>query len=118
MDRAKRMAARYDLLALRFPLKAAAELQTQDIFGALAGARADRGRALDSQSGALQRYISLLVDRFGDFGTHAGGGNVHAFAADEAVYTLSVLPDELDGRRLFGSRVPSQFTFTTHRWFA
>jgi hypothetical protein len=111
MDRAKphasRLAAPYDLLALRFPLKATAELQAQDIFRALAGARADRSRALHPQNGALQRYVGLFVDRFGDFGTHAGGGNVHASAPDEVVYTLAVLPDELDRRRPFGSRVPS-----------
>ncbi len=102
------------VLTLRFPLKAAAELQAQDIFRALAGARADRSRALHPQNGALQSYIGLFVDRFGDFGTHAGWGNVQASAADEAICTLAVLPDDLDGRRLLGSSVPSEFAFTIH----
>jgi hypothetical protein len=101
-------------LAFRLPLKAAAELQAHDIFRALSCTGADRGRALQPQGSALQRYIGLFVDWLGDFGTHAGWGNVQASAVDEAVGTLSVLPDQLDGRRLLGSRVPSEITFTTH----
>jgi len=83
-------------LALRFPLKAGAELQAQDKFRTFASAGADRSPAMQRQCGALQGYIGLLFDWRGDLDAHAGGRNVEASTVDEPVHTGAVLPTDLD----------------------
>src|SRR5580658_7448593 len=102
-------------LALRPPAQSGAELQSQEILRAFAGATAHRGSAVQSQCQALHRYVGLFLDRLRDFNADAGLGDVNGAAVDELVPAPAVVPDDRGRRRICGTRVPAELALSTHK---
>jgi hypothetical protein len=70
---------------------------------------------MQSEARGLECDVGLLIDGLGGFDADAGFRDVEDTAARDAVYSLAVLPGDLNGIRFGGTGVAAEITLLTHR---